>query len=90
MKDGQRNRAIRRDQHGQPQQRKTITRQGDRRPDQRRPADKEIDQKEIQEKIRETQAKLAGAGGRGKSLKAKHRRARREEMAEMGARRYSG
>jgi translation initiation factor IF-2 len=75
---------IRRDQHGQPQQRKTITRQGDRRPDQRRPADKEIDQKEIQNKIRETQAKLAGAGGRGKSLKAKHRRARREEMAEMG------
>ena len=28
---------------------------------------KEIDEKEIQEKIRETQAKLAGAGGRGKS-----------------------
>ena len=32
--------------------------------------DKEIDQKAIQEKIRETQAKLAGAGGKGKCLKA--------------------
>lgn len=44
--------------------------------------DKEINEKEIQEKIRETQAKLAGAGGRGKSQKAKHRRAKREENAE--------
>ncbi|HWB24219.1 MAG TPA: translation initiation factor IF-2 [Chitinophagaceae bacterium] len=44
--------------------------------------DKEIDQKEIQEKIRETQAKLAGSGGRGKSLKAKYRREKRHEMAE--------
>jgi translation initiation factor IF-2 len=44
--------------------------------------DKEIDQKEIQEKIRETQAKLAGSGGRGKSLKAKYRREKRNEMAE--------
>ncbi len=44
--------------------------------------DKEIDAKEIQEKIRETQAKLAGAGGRGKSLKAKYRRAKRDEAAE--------
>jgi len=43
---------------------------------------KEIDEKEIQEKIRETQAKLAGAGGRGKSLKAKYRKAKREELAE--------
>jgi len=43
---------------------------------------KEIDEKEIQEKIRETQAKLAGAGGRGKSLKAKYRKAKRDEMAE--------
>ncbi len=43
---------------------------------------KEINEKEIQEKIRETQAKLAGTGGRGKSLKAKYRRAKREEMAE--------
>jgi translation initiation factor IF-2 len=43
---------------------------------------KEIDKKEIQDKIRETQAKLAGAGGRGKSLKAKHRRAKRDELSE--------
>lgn len=43
---------------------------------------KEIDQKEIQEKIRQTQAKLAGSGGRGKSLKAKYRRAKRDELAE--------
>ncbi|MGB8192819.1 MAG: translation initiation factor IF-2 [Chitinophagaceae bacterium] len=53
-------------------------------PDTRRQGDKEIDQKEIQNKIRETQAKLAGAGGRGKSLKAKYRRARRDEMADQG------
>lgn len=46
--------------------------------------EKVIDEKEIQEKIRETQAKLAGAGGRGKSLKAKYRKARREEMADTG------
>ena len=44
--------------------------------------DKLIDEKEIQEKIRETQARLAGAGGRGKSLKAKLRREKRHEMAE--------
>lgn len=44
--------------------------------------EKEINQKEIQEKIRQTQAKLAGASGRGKSLKAKYRRAKREEAAE--------
>ena len=44
--------------------------------------DKEIDAKEIQDKIKETQAKLAGGGGKGKSLKAKYRRAKREEAAE--------
>jgi translation initiation factor IF-2 len=44
---------------------------------------KEIDKKEIQEKIRQTQAKLAGSGGRGKSLKAKYRRAKRDEAAEL-------
>lgn len=49
-----------------------------------KPADKEINEKEIQEKIKETQAKLAGAGGRGKSLKAKYRRAKREEQAGVG------
>jgi len=60
---------------------------GHRRPDPRHaPREaKEIDKKEIQEKIRQTQAKLAGAGGRGKSLKAKYRRAKRDEMAEQNA-----
>lgn len=46
---------------------------------------KEINEKEIQNKIRETQAKLAGTGGRGKSLKAKYRREKRQEHAEQGA-----
>jgi translation initiation factor IF-2 len=53
---------------------------GPKKPD--TPQDKEIDQKAIQEKIRETQAKLAGTGGRGKSLKAKYRRDKRAEAAE--------
>jgi translation initiation factor IF-2 len=57
----------------------SISRRGDSRPTRE---DKVIDEKEIQEKIRETQAKLAGAGGRGKSLKAKYRKAKREEAAE--------
>ncbi|HLX91532.1 MAG TPA: translation initiation factor IF-2 [Puia sp.] len=57
---------------------------GGRRFDPRHPHEaKEIDQKEIQEKIRQTQAKLAGSSGRGKSTKAKYRRARREEMSEQ-------
>lgn len=47
--------------------------------------DKEIDQKEIQDKIRETQAKLSGSGGRGKSLKAKYRKAKRDEAAESNS-----
>ncbi len=45
--------------------------------------DKVIDAKEIQDKLKETQAKLAGAGGRGKSLKAKYRKAKRDEHAEI-------
>ncbi len=44
--------------------------------------DKLIDEKEIQRKIQETQAKLSGGGGKGKSLKAKHRREKRQEMAD--------
>ena len=48
----------------------------------KRQEDKIIDAKEIQEKLKQTQAKLAGSGGRGKSLKAKYRKAKREEMAE--------
>ncbi len=55
---------------------------GGGRRDNRRREDKEIDQKEIQEKIRETQAKLSGGGSRGKSLKARLRREKRHEMAE--------
>lgn len=54
---------------------------GGGRPIHREP--KEIDEKEIQNKIRETQAKLAGTGGRGKSLKAKYRREKRQGMAEQ-------
>ena len=48
-----------------------------------RPQDREIDAKEIQDKIKETQAKLSGGGGRGKSLKAKYRKAKRDELAEQ-------
>jgi translation initiation factor IF-2 len=63
--------------HGQP-----ANRQGGPRPTFLPREQKEIDKKEIQDKIRETQAKLAGSGGRGKSLKAKYRRAKRDEVAE--------
>jgi translation initiation factor IF-2 len=45
--------------------------------------DREIDAKEIQDKIKETQAKLSGGGGRGKGSKAKYRKAKRDEMAEQ-------
>ena len=44
----------------------------------------EIDAKTIQEKIRQTQAKLAG-GAKGKKDKSKYRRSKREEMAERRA-----
>ncbi|MDB5248745.1 MAG: translation initiation factor 2 [Segetibacter sp.] len=54
---------------------------GPRSTDKRRD-DKEIDQKEIQDKIRETQAKLSGGSGRGKSLKAKYRKAKRDGVAD--------
>ncbi len=46
-----------------------------------RKEDKVIDEKAIQEKLRETQAKLSGGGGRGKSLKAKYRKLKREELS---------
>ncbi|MFN5134258.1 MAG: translation initiation factor IF-2, partial [Chitinophagaceae bacterium] len=55
---------------------------GGNRPTFTRREDKVIDEKEIQEKLRETQAKLAGAGGRGKSLKAKYRKQKREDAAD--------
>jgi translation initiation factor IF-2 len=47
-----------------------------------RKEDKIIDAKEIQEKLKQTQAKLAGAGGRGKSSKAKYRKEKRELFNE--------
>lgn len=58
---------------------------GNRRDSRGRREEKLIDEKEIQEKIRETQAKLAGGGGKGKNLKAKLRREKRQELAEAGA-----
>ena len=48
------------------------------------PQQQEIDTKAIQDKIRETQAKLTGAT-RSKNLKAKYRRNKRDEMAEKRA-----
>jgi translation initiation factor IF-2 len=61
---------------------KTFEKGGRNIPAFSRKEEKEIDQKEIQDKIKETQAKLAGAAGRRKGLKAKYRKARREEAAE--------
>lgn len=52
--------------------------------DDKRPEEKEIDKNEIQNKIKETMAKLGG-GGRGKGVKAKHRREKREERANQAA-----
>ena len=85
--EGQRNKAIP-DPRGGAQARQGQQQQGGnrfQRPGQGggRKEDKVIDEKEIQEKLKQTQAKLAGAGGRGKSLKAKYRKAKREEMAEQ-------
>ncbi len=73
--------------------RKEYNRPGMNRPGDRRTTGRhnpnatpqEIDAKEIQDKIRETQAKLAGGGARNKNLKAKYRRNKREEMAEKRA-----
>lgn len=47
----------------------------------------EIDAKEIQEKIRETQAKLAGgmSGGRGRGVKSRSRKSRRVEADKRAA-----
>ncbi|MET0638187.1 MAG: translation initiation factor IF-2 [Chitinophagaceae bacterium] len=47
--------------------------------------DKTIDEKEIQRKIQETQAKLSGGGGRGRNLKGKARREKRQELADSMA-----
>jgi translation initiation factor IF-2 len=48
------------------------------------PQQQEIDTKAIQDKIRETQAKLTGST-RSKNLKAKYRRNKRDEMADKRA-----
>ncbi len=84
------NRGGNQQQGGGGVQRKTITTGGaggnrntGNRPSVGRREDKVIDAKEIQDKLRETQAKLSGGGGRGKSLKAKYRKLKREEMAEQ-------
>ncbi|MBC7552438.1 MAG: translation initiation factor IF-2 [Taibaiella sp.] len=60
---------------------------GGRRPFSNEPVSQqqqEIDTKAIQDKIRETQAKLTGST-RSKNLKAKYRRNKRDEMAEKRA-----
>ena len=60
---------------------------GNRRPFSNEPVSQqqqEIDAKAIQDKIRETQAKLTGST-RSKNLKAKYRRNKRDEMAEKRA-----
>jgi translation initiation factor IF-2 len=45
--------------------------------------DKVIDAKEIQEKLKQTQAKLSGGGGRGRSSKAKYRKEKRDAFNEQ-------
>ncbi|HEY8387529.1 MAG TPA: translation initiation factor IF-2 N-terminal domain-containing protein, partial [Parasegetibacter sp.] len=49
----------------------------------KRKDEREIDQKEIQEKIKQTQAKLSGGGRPGKGAKARYRREKREHQAEQ-------
>ena len=51
----------------------------------RKPEEKEIDKNEIQNKIKETMAKMTGGGNRGKNTKAKQRREKRHELAEQMA-----
>ncbi|MGO4294735.1 translation initiation factor IF-2 [Chitinophaga sp. RAB17] len=62
--------------------------QGNRGEDKRTTEEKEIDKNEIQNKIKETMAKLGG--GRGKNVKAKHRREKREERAHQKAKEGDG
>lgn len=54
---------------------------GNNNNDNKRPEDREIDKNEIQNKIKETMAKLGGNSGR-KNTKAKHRREKRQEMED--------
>jgi len=63
--------------------RPTIQKGGGGRGNRQQQPDKEIDQKEIQDKIRETQARLAGGGGKGKNP-GKKRRDERKKAAEIG------
>ena len=61
-------------------------RPGDRRgshPIQPRREDRVIDEKEIQEKLKETQARLAGGANRAQKTRAKLRRDKRRELAEQ-------
>ncbi len=53
----------------------------DRRPHHHR-EEKQIDEKAIQDKIRETQAKLSGGGNRQKSMRSKSRRDKRQEAED--------
>lgn len=59
-------------------------RRDNNRPGQRRDDDKVVDANEIQDKIKQTLAKLGNAQ-RAKGTKAKYRRSKREEMAEKRA-----
>ncbi|SHL89533.1 bacterial translation initiation factor 2 (bIF-2) [Chitinophaga jiangningensis] len=61
-----------------------FNRHGNNGPDKRTAEEKEIDKNEIQNKIKETMAKLSG-NTRGKNVKAKHRREKREERANERA-----
>lgn len=56
---------------------------GRTKPGMRGKEDKVVDEREIAEKLKQTQAKLSGAGSRQKGLKAKYRKAKREELAEQ-------
>ncbi|NSL89352.1 translation initiation factor IF-2 [Chitinophaga sp. Mgbs1] len=71
--------------YNRPGQGGNYNRPGHGNRDDKRPVEeKEIDKNEIQNKIKETMAKLGG-GGRGKNVKAKHRREKREERASLKA-----
>ncbi|MGI9192272.1 MAG: translation initiation factor IF-2 [Chitinophagaceae bacterium] len=72
-----------RDNNNRPQQ-GNNNRRDNNRPGQRRDDDKVVDANEIQDKIKQTLAKL-GNNQRGKGTKAKYRRSKREEMAEKRA-----
>ncbi len=62
---------------------------GNRGPDNRTPEEKEIDKNEIQNKIKETMAKMSRGSGNNKT-KAKHRREKREERANTRANEGAG